>query len=42
MDIASKKSAERNKYIQSKIPYKSLKYPKAITTYLTTISNPTI
>lgn len=42
MDIANKKSTERNEYIQGKISYKSLKYPKAISTYLQQENNPQI
>lgn len=42
MDIANKKSVEWNDYIQGKISYKSLKYPKAISTYLQQEKNPQI
>jgi len=42
MDISNKKSAERNDYLQGKITYKSLKYPKNITTYLQPESSPKI
>lgn len=34
-DIARKKSLERSAYVQQKISYNSLKYPKPITEYLT-------
>jgi hypothetical protein len=42
MDISNKKLAERNDYLQGKITYKSLKYPKNITTYLQPESSPKI
>lgn len=42
MDIARKKSAERNQYMQNKISYATLKYPKSITAYLQEEKSPKI
>ena len=42
MNIARQKATERAAYEQSKISYKALKYPKAITEYLTEEKNPKI
>lgn len=42
MDIARKKSAERYQYMQNKIPYTALKYPKAITSYLQEEKHPKV
>ena len=42
MDIARKKSVERSLYLQNKISYKALKYPKAITEYLSEEKAPKI
>lgn len=42
MNIAHKKSAERYDYMQNKISYAALKYPKNITFYLQEEKNPKI
>ncbi len=42
MNIARQKATERAQYQQNKISYQALKYPKAITEYLTEEKNPSI